>query len=309
VLNIELVDGLWHSIRVKDPVAGKLKVDHDDGDGASGDIKLPAAITAGHIRMVNSTSGSLGRCLLLTELTSLAEEVQHTNGTAANRKAVYPTVTLRFAVIAAGFWLWQSGAPFLVKLASGAPTHFAAVKIEDLGHRLTAPLHDYLLHHAPAAAAVHDAQVLLSNALVGGWMAASIFGPSVRPCLAVTIALGLRAFLQALTPFIATCGEMIVTEVRVWSLFSLRVTSVSFLCPHLILATVTLLECLSNGRRKGRFTVPILLSLLPVVFQAGAALALRANWSIDLALAMGLTFIAAHAADGMAPGLDVIQSL
>ena len=100
-----------------------------------------------------------------------------------------------------------------------------------------------------------------------------------------------------------------ITGVTKWSFFSLKTTSVAFLCPHVILGVICLIEAYRRSKQ-----VPITLPLLavgglPLLYQVVVALTLRANWTIDILLAAAVTFLAATWANKLAPYLDAVKSL
>jgi hypothetical protein len=215
--------------------------------------------------------------------------------------AARPTVTrrtphvvlLRLFLIAFGLAAW-----FLTQsLISQRPLPESGVG--DAVHHWTAPLHDALLVHPPAA----DALLIVSSALidaVGVWLLLSaLFGRTIRPFLGLLMLFALRQLCQALCALPAP-PEMIWHATGVPTLLvTYGVTNDLFFSGHTGLAVLAAVELARTGR-KGLTTLGVLIA----AFEAMTVLILRAHYTMDVFTGAIAALLVSQLAARWAPAFD-----
>eukprot|EP00386_Alphamonas_edax_P006858 GDKI01022147.1.p1 GENE.GDKI01022147.1~~GDKI01022147.1.p1 ORF type:complete len:510 (+),score=158.09 GDKI01022147.1:100-1629(+) len=300
VLNLGLVDGLFHSLQLTDPLNKKDKEETSS--------TLPDNISPHMLQLVATSDGSLGRAMLLADITN---NPSGTPQQLATQQRGMPTVLVRILIIAFAVWFWQEGCVRVMQL-TGPVSHYSDVHCFDFGHHLTSPLYVFIREQQPHIfGLLHDGTILISNVILVGLIVLSVWGSTTRPALTVALTLVMRTLLQFFTPFVATSHEYVRHESNMPSLFSTTSNSVSYLCPHILPALTLLLETRWNPalKLKNYHLLFQVLMAVPLVFQMVAALVLRSNWTFDVLVMVTLTGLMAAMARRAAVCFDYVKSL
>jgi len=296
VLNLGL-DYFFRSLALVDPV-GKIENPSEAWDDLVDATKkkedLPPGVTLEQIRLVRQSAGVLSSSLFAALPPTL--KVGHNAGSAIKRG--YPTVLLRMLMIGFGVWFWMIGASMILP-ANSQPhsiqhaSHHGA-EIYDVGLHLFMPLRAYL---DPVPNQVYlyylvNAKMVLSDLLAVIVIAISIMGPTFRPALGGIFALVLRAFSQYMTRFVAEPATVFLGDNSYPCLFASAATSGSFISPHVIVASVFLVESF-RFHKEGRASIFVILwrvlAVFALVFQIVVALVLHSNWTFDILIALLLS--------------------
>jgi membrane-associated phospholipid phosphatase len=200
---------------------------------------------------------------------------------------------LRAAFVACGLaaWFWTQSL-----IGHRAPQ---ADGIGDAIHRWTAPLHDYLFHHPAAANALLITSSAVIDAVAIFLLAASIFGPSVRPFLAVLMLFALRQICQGLCA-LPPPHEMIWHNPGVPTLLvTYGVSTDLFFSGHTGLAVLGAIE-LTRLNKKWLSILGICIAL----GEAATVLVLRAHYTMDVFTGAVTAMLVASLAAKIAPRLD-----
>ena len=297
ILNIELVDGIFNTIKVFNP----SKKEEDK----KAKITLPDKISINDIKAVQSTNGSLTRYMLLSEIQPSPELESQILA-----KRGFPTAFVRFIIVVIGIWLWRSGLDYLMSVSHPIEI-IQNLNIYDVGHELVSPITRVIkdVDHAPEI--LYNSQIIISDLIGVILICKSLFGRSIRPALTGIIALSIRTSMQFVTPFVTTSSQSFALNITVPTLFSNTDTSASFISPHIIIATILFMECLSNLDGDGNpiYKIFLSISVLCLAYYVGLSLVLRMNWSIDIMIAFAVSFGAMSASNRIAPALDYIRCL
>jgi hypothetical protein len=200
---------------------------------------------------------------------------------------------LRVALIAGALFLWF----WTQALISRKTQHRAG--LGDAIHDWTAPLHGWLVQHPRTA----DRLLIVSSGFIDLFglflIAASIFGPTLRPFIAMFSLYALRQVCQAICTLPAPAG-MIWRRPGFPSLFVTYGTSNDFFFSgHTAIAVLGALEVAQLG-------VPLLtLAVVTVaVLEAATVLVLRAHYTMDVLAAAVAAWCAADFARWAAPMVD-----
>jgi PAP2 superfamily C-terminal len=208
---------------------------------------------------------------------------------AANR----PALRLRVAFVVLALSAW-----FATQALIGR-RQFDDAGIGDLVHQWTAVPHDYLLTHPRAANALLIASSGVIDALGIFLLASAIFGPSLRPFLALLMLFALRQSCQLLCSLPAP-------EAMIWRspgvpslLVTYGVSTDLFFSGHTGLAVLGALELSQFGKRWLSA-----LGVLIALFEAGTVLILRAHYTMDVFTGAVTALVAYAAARQLAPHCD-----
>jgi hypothetical protein len=168
--------------------------------------------------------------------------------------------------------------------------------IADAVHDLTAPWHAYLQAHPRTA----DAVLVVSSAfidLLGLFLiAASVFGPSVRPLAALIVLFAMRQVCQGVCA-LPTPPGMIWRFPGVPSiLVTYDVANDFFFSGHTSIAVLAAVEAAAMFP----LWAGILVALIALL-EAGVVLVLRAHYTMDVVAAVFAAFCAAGLADWLCP--------
>jgi hypothetical protein len=189
------------------------------------------------------------------------------------RKSWWLGVLGRASFVAVGLALW-----FWTQAVIGGRT--AATESGAIGdgvHELLAAPHDYLSDHPVAADGLLICSSAVIDALGAFLLAASIFGPSVRPFLGLLLLFAMRQICQwfcALPPPIG-----MIWHDPGWPslLVTYDVATDFFFSGHTGLAVLGAVELARLGGRRG-----LVLGLVIVLFEASTVLVLRAHYAMDV---------------------------
>jgi hypothetical protein len=170
--------------------------------------------------------------------------------------------------------------------------------IDDRLHALLGPLNRFLHRHPRWT----DATLIGSSALIDALgiflLGSAVFGPSVRPLLALVIVFGLRQICQGLCALPAPEG-MIWRRPPVPSLLvTYGVSSDLFFSGHTAIAVCGAIELCRLG---GGFAA---LGIAIAVLEAATVLVLRAHYTMDVFAAVVAAVAASRAAERLAPVFD-----
>ncbi len=200
---------------------------------------------------------------------------------------------LRVALIAGALFLW-----FWTQALIGRKTQHRT-GLGDAIHDWTAPLHGWLTQHPRAA----DRVLMVSSGFIDLFglflIAASIFGPTLRPFIAMFSLYALRQVFQAICTLPIPPG-MIFRRPGFPSLFVTYGTSNDFFFSgHTAIAVLGALEI-------AQFGLPMLtLAVATVaVLEAVTVLVLRAHYTMDVFAAAVAAWSAADFARWAAPAVD-----
>ena len=217
------------------------------------------------------------------------------------KMACRPPWLARPIIVAAGLGLW-----FLTQWLIGARPpmslgegEIANVSTGDILFRVTKPMNEYL-HANPQAA---DALLITSSGVIdalGIWLiAASIFGPTMRPFLGLLILFALRQVSQAICVLPAPDG-MIWRNPGVPSLLvTYQVANDFFFSGHTAIAVFGGLQLASLKRPWW-----MALGFFVAAFEMATVIVLRAHYSIDVFTGAIAALWATSAAAQLAPRLD-----
>jgi hypothetical protein len=204
-----------------------------------------------------------------------------------------PSTWLRAALVVVGLAAW-----FATQSLIGARPDSGG-RIGDALLDWTAPAHAWLVEHPGAA----DRLLIVSSAIIDLLglllLGRAIFGPSVRPFLALVILFALRQICQGL------CA-LPPPEGMIWRypgfpslLVTYGVSNDLFFSGHTGMAVLGSLELARLGRRwlAG-------LGLLIVVFEMATVIVLRAHWTMDVFAGAVAALVAANLADRWQPACD-----
>ena len=295
VLNLGL-DYFFRSLALVDPV-GKIENPSEAWDDLVDATKkkedLPPGVTLEQIRLVRQSAGALSSSLFAALPPSL--KAGHNAGSAIKRG--YPTVLLRILMIGFGAWFWMSGSSMILSANNSHPFQFAShpgAEIYDVGLHLFIPLRAYLdqIQNQVYLYYLVNAKMVLSDLLAVILIAISIMGPTFRPALGGIFALVLRVFSQYMTRFVAEPATVFLGDNSYPCLFASAATSGSFISPHVIVASVFLVESF-RFHKEGRASIFVILwrvlAVFALVFQIVVALVLHSNWTFDILIALLLT--------------------
>jgi hypothetical protein len=193
---------------------------------------------------------------------------------------------LRAAAIVLGLICW-----FLSQSLIGSRS-LGASAIADGVHDLTASLHGYLTEHARLANGILIVSSALIDALGIFLVVVSIFGPTVRPFLALLILFMMRQACQAVCALPAPPG-MIWRDPGVPSLLvTYDVANDFFFSGHTSIAVLGAIEVASLGI--GWLTA---VATAVAAFEVGVVLIFRAHYTMDIFAALAAAFCAAGLAE------------
>jgi hypothetical protein len=169
-------------------------------------------------------------------------------------------------------------------------------------HDLTAPLHRYLTGHPRCANAI----LMLSSALIDALglflIAASIFGPSIRPFAALLALFMMRQACQALCALPPPPGMIWRNPGAPSLLVTYDVANDFFFSGHTSIAVLGAIELARLGSlwlSAGAAAWVSVAAVAIAVFEAGVVLIFRAHYTMDIFAAL----VAAFCAEGMAEWL------
>jgi membrane-associated phospholipid phosphatase len=166
-------------------------------------------------------------------------------------------------------------------------------------HQWTAGLHDALQAHPQAANTLLIVSSLVIDLVGVSLLAATIFGRSVRPFLALFMLFALRQLCQMLCALPAP-PEMIWHSTGVPSLLvTYGVSTDFFFSGHTGLAVLAAVE-LARTRQKPLLAVGVLIAL----FEAATVLVLRAHYTMDVYTGAVTALLVAELANRLAPPCD-----
>src|SRR5438876_3223783 len=197
---------------------------------------------------------------------------------------------LGFVVLGLAAWFWTQS---LIGHRA-----FPDGNIGDGLHRLTNPMHQYLVQNAAAA----NALLIISSAFIdilGIFLLGSgIFGPSIRPFLALLMLFALRQLCQAVCA-LPPPDQMIWRSPGFPSLLvTYGVANDLFFSGHTAIAVLGALEVGRLGRR----WLPVAAGL--VTFEVGVVLVLWAHYTMDVYAGAITAVCMALIADRIAPACD-----
>jgi hypothetical protein len=204
-------------------------------------------------------------------------------------------ILVRVAVVAValGLWFWTQ------RLIGRKPASGAG--IGDKLHEITAPLHDWLLESPRAA----NAALISTSALIDLFglylIAATIFGPTLRPFAALLMLFGLRQLCQGL------CTLPFPRE-TIWHhpgfpslLVTYGVSNDFFFSGHTAIAVLGALEL----GRAGPPWVAVAAGLIALL-EAVTVIVLRAHYLMDVFTAAFVAWACEGAAARFAPHIDAL---
>ena len=205
----------------------------------------------------------------------------------------WPTIGLRAGVVAGALVAWFWTQSLIARKAA------AKDAIGDLVHDLTAPWHRYFSTHPRAA----DAALITSSIFIDlfglSLVAASIFGPTFAPFLAVLIVFGLRQICQSFCTLPPPPGIIWRHPGIPALLVTYDVGNDFFFSGHTALAMLGALEAALLG--------PPWLAAIAAAFAVGEmviVLVLRAHYTLDVVAGALAVFFAATVAERLSPMLD-----
>ena len=196
-----------------------------------------------------------------------------------------------FVVLGLAAWFWTQS---LIGHRA-----FPAGMIGDGVHSLTAPIHQYLIQNRSAA----NALLIVSSGFIDLFgiflLARGIFGPSIRPFLALLMVFALRQMCQA-TCALPPPDEMIWRNPGFPSLLvTYGVANDLFFSGHTALAVLGAIE-LAQFRRRWLTWAGITIA----IFEAFTVLVLRAHYTMDVFTGAVTAIVVSGAALRFAPAVD-----
>ena len=198
---------------------------------------------------------------------------------------------LAFVVLGLVAWFWTQS---LIGHRA-----FPAGNIGDGLHRLTNPMHQYLVQND----AVANGLLIISSALIDTLgiflLASGIFGPSIRPFLALLMLFALRQICQALCA-LPPPDQMIWRNPGFPSLLvTYGVANDLFFSGHTAIAVLGAIELSRLGRRW-----LALAGIAIALFEAITVLVLRAHYTMDVFTGAVTALLVSMVAVRLAPAMD-----
>ena len=202
---------------------------------------------------------------------------------------------LRAVFVALGMaaWFWTQSLIAKRSFPEGA--------IGDSIHTLTAPWHQYLLEHRPAANALLIVSSAFIDLLAVFLLGRTIFGPTVRPFLGLLILFGLRQVCQAVCALPPPVG-MIWHDPGFPSLVvTYGVANDLFFSGHTAIAVFGAVELARLGKRWLTVAGGCI-----AVFEIATVLVLRAHYLMDVFTGAVTALLVAVVAARLAPSTDAL---
>ena len=208
--------------------------------------------------------------------------------------ALEVAIRIGFVVVSVALWFYSQA-----KISTCKPPPLADSPIGDRLHTWSTPWHTWLTARRERSSRL----LIITSAGIDVFgvylLAATIFGSSIRPIVALLIVLALRQFCQYLVSLPAPAGV-------VWhhpgfpSLFvTYHVANDYFFSGHTAIAAAATMQL--------AHVAPwwvVTLALLGTIIEAGSVIVLRAHYTMDVFAAIFATVAADTAATWLAPGID-----
>jgi hypothetical protein len=220
-------------------------------------------------------------------------DVQPIQDTNSRPTAPRPSTWLRAALVAIGLAAW-----FGTQSLIGARPDSGG-RIGDALLEWTAPAHAWLAEHPRWA----DRLLIVSSAIIDFLgvllLGRAIFGPSIRPFLALLILFALRQICQALCALPPPDGMIWRYPGFPSLLVTYGVSNDLFFSGHTGMAVLGSLELARLGRRG-----LTCLGVVIIVFEMATVIVLRAHWTMDVFAGAVAALVAANLADCWQPACD-----
>ena len=204
-----------------------------------------------------------------------------------------PSRLLRVVLVIVGLVAWFGTQTLIGQMG------FPEGGIGDRLFTLLTPLHAYLVENPRAA----DALLITSSAVIDLFaifvLAASIFGPSIRPFLGLLLLFFLRQICQALVALPAPEGMIWRYPGLPSLLVTYYVANDFFFSGHTAIGVYGAIEMARTGKRW--LTV---VGVAGAVYAAFSVLVLRAHYTMDVFTAVIAALLAGVVADRLAPRID-----
>jgi hypothetical protein len=198
-----------------------------------------------------------------------------------------------FVALGLAAWFWTQSRIAKRSFPEGA--------IGDGIHTLTAPWHQYLLDHKPAANTLLIVSSTLIDLLAVFLLGRTIFGPTVRPFLGLLILFGLRQICQALCALPPPSG-MIWHDPGFPSLVvTYGVANDLFFSGHTAIAVLGAVELARLGRRWLTCAAAGI-----ALFEIVTVLVLRAHYTMDVFTGAAVALLVAGVSVRLAPAADTL---
>lgn len=205
----------------------------------------------------------------------------------------WPAIGLRAGIVAGGLVIWFWTQSLIARRR--APE----AGIGDLVHELTARWHDYFAANARAANAALITSSIFIDLIGLSLIAASVFGPTFAPFLAILIVFGLRQICQSVCTLPPPPGIIWRNPGFPALLVTYEVGNDFFFSGHTALAVLGAIEALHFG--------PAWLAIGVGMVALGEmliVLVLRAHYTLDVLAGAFAAFLAAELAGKAAPFVD-----
>jgi hypothetical protein len=205
-----------------------------------------------------------------------------------------------FIVVGLAGWYWtQSLVSRRTSIVGSHTTKENAVG--DFGLVLLAAPHRYLATHRAAANALLISSSAIIDVLGGFLLAVSVFGPTIRPFLALLIVFALRQICQLICALPPPPGMIWRSPGFPSLLVTYHVANDFFFSGHTGLAVLGAIELMRFG---GEPWLPAGVAI--IVFECLAVLVLRAHYTIDVLAGAIIAHYAAILAADWAPWCDAL---
>ena len=207
--------------------------------------------------------------------------------------AAGPSRLLRVVLVIVGLMAWFGSQTLIGQMG------FPEEGIGDGLFTLLTPLHSYLAENPRAA----DALLITSSAVIDLFaifvLAASIFGPTIRPFLGLLLLFFLRQVCQALVALPAPEGMIWRYPGFPSLLVTYYVANDFFFSGHTAIGVYAAIEMGRTGKRW-----LMVVGVAGAVYAAFSVLVLRAHYTMDVFTAVIAALLAGVVADRLAPRVD-----
>jgi hypothetical protein len=204
-------------------------------------------------------------------------------------------IALRVAVVAVALALW-----FWTQRLIGKKSAPANGGVGDSLHVWSSPLHGWLVSHPRAADIVLIVTSLLVDVFGLYLLGSAVFGPTLRPLVAILIVFALRQVCQATCTLPAPPGIIWRNPGFPSLLVTYEVSNDFFFSGHTAIAVLGALELAHAGPSWFAAIAAVI-----ALFEAAAVIVLRAHYTMDVFAAVFTAWAAHTFARHVAPSIDL----